>query len=66
MEKVEEISPDNFFRVNRQFLINHKAIKEASQYFGRKLSLTLTVPFTEKITVSKNKVPGFLNWLSGH
>ncbi|MBN1415723.1 MAG: response regulator transcription factor [Bacteroidales bacterium] len=66
LEKVEEISPDDFFRVNRQFLINHKAIKEASQYFGRKLSLTLTVPFTEKITVSKNKVAGFLNWLSNH
>jgi two-component system response regulator LytT len=66
MEKVEEISPDDFFRVNRQFLINQKAIKEASQYFGRKLSVSLTVPFPEKITVSKNKVPAFLNWLSGY
>ena len=66
MEKVEEISPDDFFRVNRQFLIHHKAIKEASQYFGRKLSVSLTVPFPEKITVSKNRVPAFLNWLSGY
>ncbi len=66
MEKVEEISPDDFFRVNRQFLIHHRAIKEASQYFGRKLSLSLTVPFPETITVSKNKVPAFLNWLSGY
>jgi two-component system response regulator LytT len=66
MEKVEEISPDDFFRVNRQFLIHHRAIKEASQYFGRKLSLSLTVPFRETITVSKNKVPSFLNWLSGY
>jgi two-component system response regulator LytT len=66
MEKLEEILPDDFFRVNRQFLINHKAIKEASQYFSRKLSLTLTVPFMEKITVSKNKVPDFLSWLSNH
>jgi DNA-binding LytR/AlgR family response regulator len=65
MEKVEAISSGDFFRVNRQFLINHKAIKEASQYFGRKLSLTLAVPFEEKITVSKNKVTDFLNWLSG-
>jgi two-component system response regulator LytT len=66
MEKVEEISPGDFFRVNRQFLINFKAIKEASQYFSRKLSLTLTVPFQETITVSKNKVSDFLNWLSNH
>ena len=66
MEKVEEISPDDFFRVNRQFIIQHKAIKEASQYFGRKLSVSLTVPFPERITVSKNKVPAFLVWLSGY
>jgi two-component system, LytTR family, response regulator LytT len=66
MEKVEEIAPDDFFRVNRQFLINHKAIKDASQYFGRKLSVSLTIPFTGTITVSKNNVTAFLNWLSGY
>jgi two-component system, LytTR family, response regulator LytT len=65
MENVEVISPDTFFRVNRQFLIQFRAIKEASQYFGRKLSLSLTIPFPETITVSKNKVPDFLSWLSG-
>lgn len=66
LEKVEEISPDDFFRINRQFLVHYKAIKEASQYFGRKLSLTLTIPFQETVTVSKNKVSDFLNWLSSH
>ena len=64
MEKVEEICPGYFYRVNRQFLINRKAIKEASQYFGRKLSLNLTIPYKETITVSKNKVADFLSWLS--
>ena len=64
IEKLEEISSEYFFRVNRQFLVNRKAIKEASQYFARKLSLTLTIPYKDTITVSKNKVSGFLNWLS--
>lgn len=64
MEKIEEIASGAFFRVNRQFLVNRKAIKEASAYFARKLSLTLTIPFKETITVSKNKVSSFLNWLS--
>ena len=64
MEKIEEIAPDDFYRVNRQFLIHRRAIKEASQYFARKLSLSLTIPFEGTITVSKNKVPGFLAWLS--
>jgi DNA-binding LytR/AlgR family response regulator len=66
IEKLEEMSGDHFFRVNRQFLINRKAVKEASAYFARKLSLKLTIPFKETITVSKNKVSDFLNWLSEH
>lgn len=64
IEAVEAIAPDEFYRVNRQFLINRRTIKEASHYFGRKLSLSLTVPFRETITVSKNKVSEFLSWLS--
>jgi len=64
IEEIEKISSNDFFRVNRQFLVNRKAIKEASQYFARKLSLTLTIPFKEAITVSKLKVPEFLDWLS--
>ncbi len=66
IEKTGEISPDYFYRVNRQFLINRKAIKEASQYFARRLSLTLTIPYKDTVTVSKNKVSGFLAWLSEH
>jgi two-component system, LytTR family, response regulator LytT len=53
-----------FFRANRQFLVNRKAIKEASQYFHRKLLLTLVVPFNEEITVGKEKVTEFLDWLA--
>ena len=64
IEEIEKISSDDFFRVNRQFLVNRKAIKESSQYFARKLSLTLIIPFKETITVSKLKVPEFLDWLS--
>lgn len=66
IENIEEIAPDDFFRVNRQFLVHRKAIKEASQYFARKLSLSLTIPFGETITVSKNKVADFLDWLSNN
>jgi two-component system response regulator LytT len=66
MEEIEEIASEDFFRVNRQFLIHHRAVREASRYFGRKLSLHLLVPFPETITVSKSKVPAFLDWLAGH
>jgi two-component system, LytTR family, response regulator LytT len=65
LEELEIIAGDAFFRANRQYLVNRKAIKEASQYFARKLSVTLSIPFSETITISKVKVPDFLNWLAG-
>jgi two-component system, LytTR family, response regulator LytT len=65
LEELEEINGNSFYRANRQYLVNRKAIKEASQYFARKLSINLSIPFNETITISKVKVPDFLNWLSG-
>ena len=64
LEELEEITGNVFYRANRQYLVNRKAVKEASQYFARKLSITLSIPFNETITVSKVKVPDFLNWLA--
>lgn len=65
LEELETIAGNDFFRTNRQFLINRNAIKSASQYFSRKLIVTLLIPFSERITVSKEKASLFLNWLSG-
>ncbi len=66
IEKIEMIAPGYFFRVNRQFLVHRDAIKEASQYFARKLSLSFTIPFRETVTVSKTRVGAFLDWLSAN
>jgi len=65
IEELEPIAGEDFFRASRQFLISRNAIKDASQYFARKLIVSLTIPFSEKITISKEKVTLFLNWLSG-
>jgi DNA-binding LytR/AlgR family response regulator len=54
----------NFFRANRQYLINRKAVKDASQYFNRKLLANLTIPFKEQIVIGKLKTTEFLNWLA--
>jgi DNA-binding LytR/AlgR family response regulator len=64
IEEIESIAGSNFFRANRQCLINRDAVKVASRYFERKLVVSLTIPFNEKIIVSKEKVTLFLNWLS--
>ncbi|MEL7531524.1 MAG: LytTR family DNA-binding domain-containing protein [Bacteroidota bacterium] len=53
-----------FFRANRQFLINRKAVKDASHYFNRKIIVNLTIPFAEQILVGKLKLTAFLEWLA--
>ncbi len=65
LDELESIIGTDFFRANRQCIFQRKAVKEASQYFARSLSITLTIPFDEKIKVTKVKVPVFLSWLSG-
>lgn len=65
LEELEKITGNDFYRANRQFLVNRKAIANASHYFARKLSVNLVIPFEEKILVSKEKSSSFLNWLSG-
>ena len=57
------VSEKQFFRVNRQFLINFDAIKEVEHYFARKLLVHLAVPVSEKILVSRERVGLFLKWL---
>lgn len=65
LEELEQICGVAFYRANRQYLVNRKAIKEVAHYYARKLILKLTIPFKDTITVSKEKYAGFLQWLSG-
>jgi len=64
LEELEKMVASAFFRANRQFLVNRVAVKDVSQYFGRKLLINLTFPFPEKITVGKLKTTHFLSWLA--
>jgi two-component system response regulator LytT len=63
LENLEEICGTDFYRANRQFLINREAIAEAAQHFARKLVLKLKVEGEYEIIISKNRVPEFLSWL---
>lgn len=57
------LSARQFFRLNRQYLVNFSAVKEVEHYFARKLLVKLTVPTAEKLLVGKEKTSSFLNWL---
>lgn len=65
LDKLEQVTGSEFYRINRQYLVNRQAIKSASRFFGRKLIVSITVPHKESIIVSKAKVSSFLSWLAG-
>jgi len=65
LDDLEKITGNGFFRANRQCLLNRKSVVNASSYLSRKLSVAVSVPFNDIITVSKEKTPQFLSWLSG-
>ncbi|HEY4205935.1 MAG TPA: LytTR family DNA-binding domain-containing protein [Puia sp.] len=64
LEELEKMAGAAFFRANRQFLVNRVAVKDVSQYFGRKLLINLSFSFPEKVTVGKLKTTPFLSWLA--
>ena len=58
-----QLSARQFFRLNRQYLVNFSAVKEVEHYFARKLLVKLTVPTPEKLLIGKEKTSSFLSWL---
>ncbi|MDB5155429.1 MAG: response regulator [Mucilaginibacter sp.] len=64
MDQIQNLlSAKQFFRLNRQYLVNFSAIKEVEHYFGRKLFVKLTIPIPDKLLIGKEKTSTFLNWL---
>jgi DNA-binding LytR/AlgR family response regulator len=64
LEQIQQLlGGKEFFRLNRQYLINFNAVKEVEHYFARKLLVNLTIPAKDKLLVSKEKVSSFLHWL---
>ena len=59
----EMLHADQFYRLNRQYLINFGAVKDVEHYFARKLLVNLAVPIKDKLLVSKEKARSFLDWL---
>lgn len=57
------VSSTQFFRVNRQYLINFKAIKEVEHHFLRKLLIKLTVDTPDVLLINKEKSHSFLTWM---
>lgn len=64
LDEIEHwVEPNQFYRANRQYLINREAIANAERFFSRKLVVKLQVPTADTIVVSKAKASDFLHWL---
>jgi len=64
LEQIQNLLPEKqFYRLNRQYLINFNAVKEVEHYFARKLLVNPVMPMKDKLVVSKEKVTEFLHWL---
>ena len=57
-----QLNPASFFRINRQYIVSHKAINDISFWFGRKLSVNLVLPTPDKVIVSRARIAEFKNW----
>lgn len=58
-----KLSPLQFFRANRQFIIARTAVKDISVWFGSRLTANLALETPEKIIVPKARVHEFKDWL---
>jgi two-component system LytT family response regulator len=62
---IQQLAPDDFFRINRQYIVSRHAIKDAAIWFSSRLALNLTVQTQEKLFVSRSNINEFKQWLSG-
>lgn len=64
---INEIESDlddaQFFRINRQMLLNRTAITEIQPYFNRKVIVKTALKVTEQLIVSRLKVTDFIHWI---
>ena len=64
LEQIQSVVNDRqFFRVNRQYLVNFTSVKEVEHYFARKLLVNLFTPVSDRLLVPKEKASQFLQWL---
>ncbi len=66
LEKLEQIlNPQQFFRINRQFIINIDAIDELYTYSKSRVKVILSPSCELETIVSTERSPHFKKWLAG-
>ncbi len=64
MEELEEqLDPDQFFRANRQYIVNINSLESIHNHFHGKLKIVVRNNAQHEILISKEKAPLFKQWL---
>ncbi len=61
-----ELNPTQFFRANRQFIIQRTAVKKINNAANGKLSISVFPEFNKQILISKTKSKHFKNWIAAY
>lgn len=65
MEQLEDdLNPIDFYRINRQFILQRNSIKKIDYYFNGKLKIKTEPSFDGDLIVSKAKASDFKKWLN--
>jgi two-component system response regulator LytT len=66
LDQIEKLLDRNqFFRINRQFIIHIDAIKKITTYYNSRLILQLAPDVDTDVIISRERVTEFKNWLEG-
>ncbi|GAB4038831.1 LytR/AlgR family response regulator transcription factor [Spirosoma jeollabukense] len=57
------LAPNQFFRVNRSFLVSLKSTQTIHAFSGGKLKMDLMPKPRQEVFVSADRIPGFKEWL---
>jgi DNA-binding LytR/AlgR family response regulator len=57
------LNPSNFYRVNRQYIVNANAIVKIENFFNGKLVIQLIPTAPHEVVVSRARATSFKNWM---
>ncbi|MCC8408310.1 LytTR family DNA-binding domain-containing protein [Mucilaginibacter sp. UR6-1] len=61
---IQQLNPEEFFRANRQFIVQRSFIKEVEFFFNGRLLVKINPEPPERILISKARVPEFKEWMN--
>lgn len=66
LEELENylLNPEEFFRINRKYIIKIDAIQEVKSYYNSRLKVILNNPCDQDLIISREKVSEFKEWLN--